>query len=174
MLCDSEDGDIIATFLRCKKKWSRAWRARYAITDDSAAERRAIRLAFPGLQAGEQEVDHFLCRTHSERTLNLHLAREDCKKSKDHLYTALYLRKSKLGCEESINAAIEVAPDDKTRKYIVNEWWKTRALWANYARQHSCILLQCMTTNAVESWHHSIKQHAEGELTIPLDLGVLY
>ena len=39
------------------------------MTDDSAIERRAIRLAFPGFNAGEQEVSHFLCSVHSNRIL---------------------------------------------------------------------------------------------------------
>lgn len=40
MLADAEDGDIIGEFLRLIKRWSRAWRLRYMITDDSAAEQR--------------------------------------------------------------------------------------------------------------------------------------
>ncbi|KAF8435878.1 hypothetical protein BGX38DRAFT_1216159, partial [Terfezia claveryi] len=39
------------------------------MTDDSAIEQRAIRLAFPSLNAGEQEVAHLLCSVHSNRTL---------------------------------------------------------------------------------------------------------
>ncbi|KAF8421730.1 hypothetical protein BGX38DRAFT_1239967 [Terfezia claveryi] len=39
------------------------------MTDDSAIEQRTIRLAFPGLNAGEQEVAHLLCSVHSNRTL---------------------------------------------------------------------------------------------------------
>ena len=30
----------------------------------------------------------------------------------------------------------------------------------------TCLLLQCMTTNAVESWHHSIKYAADGKATM--------
>lgn len=164
MLSSNEDGDIIEAFLICVKNWCRRWIPRYAITDDSAAEQRAVRLAFRGLDAGEQEVSHFLCRTHSERTLNRQLAGDRCKKSRDHLYKALYLRKTGGGCEDSITAALAAAPDQKTEDYIRREWWNSREKWANYARQHSCLLLQCMTTNAVESWHHSLKAHAEGEL----------
>lgn len=40
----------------------------------------------------------------------------------------------------------------------------TKQKWANYARQHSPLLLQCMTTNVVESWHASLKKHADGEI----------
>jgi len=38
------------------------------MTDDPAIEQHAIRLAFPGLAAGEQEVAHLLCSVHSNRT----------------------------------------------------------------------------------------------------------
>lgn len=67
-----------------------------------------------------------------------------------------------MGCEESIEAAIHAAPEDK-KEYIRREWWSTSHQWAYYARQHSCLLLQCMTTNSVESWHKSLKHHAEGK-----------
>lgn len=110
---------------------------------------------------GEIEVSHFLCRKHSERTLDQKLAGPKCKKAKKHLYDALYYRKTGPGCEDSIKKAIDAAPKDK-RNYIEQEWYQTRAQWANYACQHSCLLLQCMTTNAVKSWHASIKKHADG------------
>ena len=162
MLSSNEDGDIIVAFLRCLQKWCRAWHPRYAIIDDSAAEQRAVKLAFRGLRAGEQEVSHFLCRTHSERTLNRKLAGDKCKKSKEHLYRALYFRKTRGGAEDSVNEALAVAPDDVTHKYIKDNWYATLSMWANYARQHFCILLQCMTTNIVESWHASLKTHGGG------------
>ena len=63
MLSDNEDGDIIAAFLILIKKWcGGAWKLRYIITDDSAAEKRAVSLAFQGLIHGELKPDHFLCR----------------------------------------------------------------------------------------------------------------
>jgi hypothetical protein len=91
MLASNEDGDIIAAFLRQLKQWCRQrWNLRYIITDDSAAEQRAVNLAFQGLIAGEMEISHFLCRTHSERTLNRKLAGHRCKYARKHLYDALY------------------------------------------------------------------------------------
>ena len=66
------------------------------------------------------------------------------------------------GMEESPLAAIAIAPDDK-KASIKQEWWSTRRKWAYYARQHSFLLLQVMTTNAVEAWHHSLKTHAGGK-----------
>ena len=107
-------------------------------------------------------MDHFLCRKHSERTLKRELGGEACKQSFEHLYKALYYRFSSNGCMQEINAALAAAPDSK-KQYIRREWLSTRKLWAYYARQHSCLLLQVMTTNEVESWHHSLKIHAQGK-----------
>ena len=76
MLSNYEDSDIIDQFLQQIKQWCRGcWRFRYFITDDSAAEQRGVSLAFWGLIDREMEVSHFLCCTHSERTLNRKLAR---------------------------------------------------------------------------------------------------
>ena len=163
MLADAEDGDIIGEFLRQIKRWTRAWRLRYMITDDSAAEQRGVDLTFRGLIDDEMEVSHFLCRTHSERTLNKKLAGDVCKIAKKHLYDALYFRKTEPGCDDSLHKALKSA-FLKNRQYIQREWVLTKQKWANYARQHSCLLLQCMTTNAVESWHASIKTHADGDI----------
>ena len=162
MLTEYEDGDIIGDFLRQIKRWTRAWRLRYMITDDSAAEQRGVSLTFRGLIDGEMKVSHYLCRTHSERTLNRKLGGERCKIAKKHLYDALYFRKTEPGCDDSLKKALKSAPMEK-RQYIEREWVLTKQKWANYAHQHSCLLLQCMTTNAVESWHASIKKHADGE-----------
>ena len=165
LLSPTEDGNIVAAFLRKIKDWCGgrgAWPLRYIITDDSAAEQKAVRLAFRGLEEGEQQVDHFLCRKHSERTLKRELSAKTCKKSFEHLFQALYYRYSEQGCLDEINAAIAAAPDSK-KEYIRKWWLHTRRLWAYYARQHSCLLLQVTTTNPVESWHHSLKIHAQGK-----------
>lgn len=122
----------------------------YVVTDDSAAEQRGVRKAFWGLIDNDTEIDHWLCQKHSERSLKRALGADNCKESFEHLYRALYVRQSSMGCEEDIQAAIRVAPEQK-KEYIRREWWDTRRQWAYYARQHSCILLQCMTTNAVAS-----------------------
>ena len=41
------------------KKWTN-WKLHYVLSDDSGAEQRAFRLAFPGLVAGETEVNENL------------------------------------------------------------------------------------------------------------------
>ena len=165
MLSPTENGNIVSAFLRKIKAWCGgrgAWRLRYMITDDSAAEQKAVRLAFRGLEEGEQQVDHFLCRKHNERTLERELGAGNCKKSLEDLYKALYYRFSEHGCLEETNAAIHKAPDSK-KEYIRKWWLQTRKLWACYARLHSCLLLQVTTTNPVEPWHHSLEIHAQGK-----------
>jgi hypothetical protein len=54
-LLSHEFGELIAEFLLVIKKWV-TWKLRYVLTDDSAAEIKAFRLAFLGLAAGETEV----------------------------------------------------------------------------------------------------------------------
>jgi len=159
-LVSAEDGDIIAEGLLTIQQWikdqGKEWKLRYALTNDSAAEQRAIKLAFQGLLASQLEVTHLLCRVHSMRTLDRKLARGIDKEAKRHLVAALCNRKTSIGCDESINAAINAAPQDQ-KEYINKEWKATKAQWANYARMHSTLLLQVLTTNPVEAWHRALK-----------------
>jgi hypothetical protein len=56
-LLSHEFGELIAELLLVIKKWtSPNWPLRYVLSDDSGAEQRAFRLAFPGLVSGETEV----------------------------------------------------------------------------------------------------------------------
>jgi hypothetical protein len=56
-LLSHEFGELIAEFLLAIKQWTGGnWQLRYALSDDSGAEQRAFRLAFPGLATGETEV----------------------------------------------------------------------------------------------------------------------
>lgn len=87
------------------------------ITDDSATKQRAVKLAFRGLEADEQEIQHLLCRWHYEQTLKRELNTKNCKTAFEHLYKALYFRLTQPGCLESIHAAIAAAPEDM-RAYI--------------------------------------------------------
>ena len=66
---ERENSETIAYALQTVKQWC-GWQPRFVHTDDSAVEQLAIRRAFPGLQEGEQEVDHLLCTVHTMRTLS--------------------------------------------------------------------------------------------------------
>ncbi|KAI9704232.1 MAG: hypothetical protein M1836_007093 [Candelina mexicana] len=92
-------------------------------------------------KAGELEVSHLLCVFHSEQTLKRKLIGKECKKAYCHLRAALRYRRTGPGCEESINAAIDAAPEDK-KDYIYKEWWKTRKQWAMAYQSHFSLLLQ--------------------------------
>jgi hypothetical protein len=54
-LLSNEFGELIAKFLLVIKGWC-TWQLRYVLSDNSGAEQRAFRLAFPGLIHGEMEV----------------------------------------------------------------------------------------------------------------------
>ena len=74
ILASSESSEILAVGLRrIKQMCHYSWNLRYILTDDSAAEQKAVKLAFHGLIDGENEVSHLLCRVHSERTLDRNL-----------------------------------------------------------------------------------------------------
>ena len=168
LLSSSEDGDIVARFLQQMDIWCMGlWRPHFFMTDDSASEQKAVRIAFnEPVPTGMRPVENYLCRKHCEATIKRHLSAHDCKASYTHLFSALYYRTTKEGGDGEILKALEKAPDDKKKEYIRQQWWRTRRLWAHYARQHSPILLQVPTTNPVESWHSSIKKAPEDKLTM--------
>jgi hypothetical protein len=100
---------------------------------------------------------------HSERTLRRKLVGNACEKAREHLRSALYDRRTRRGCEESVEAAIRAAPD-RSKNYIRTRWLAHAERWANYARCDSALLQQIATTNAVESWHASLKRGLKKEL----------
>jgi hypothetical protein len=164
-LTEKEDADILVECLRQLKRWCggrSGWRLRYMLTDDSAAEQSAVKRAFPGLIDGEVEVDHLLCMVHSERTLKRNFAGPKYKKSLHHMIAALKYRRTKGGCMDSLQQALDALPegDIEKERYINKEWVQTASQWANYAREHSTLLMQVKTTNSVESWHSVIKSKA--------------
>jgi hypothetical protein len=54
-LLSNEFGELIAKFLLVVKGWC-TWQLRYVLSDDSGAEQRAFRLAFPGLIRDKMEI----------------------------------------------------------------------------------------------------------------------
>jgi len=148
-----QDSDIIATGLRKIKEWcGNQWLLRYILTDDSAGEQCAVRKAFPGLIAGEQEVTHILCTVHSERTMRRTLAGSRYEEVRKHLLVAMRVRRTQAGCMESVRAAIKASPKEKTA-YIEKEWLATCSQWAMYARQHSSLLIQVGQENLTMYLH---------------------
>ncbi len=74
---------------------------------------------------------------------------------------ALCNRRTEPGARDSVTKAIEVAASPEKAKYIRDNWLKTLPLWANYAREHSALLLQVLTTNPNEAYHRSLKALAK-------------
>lgn len=101
-----------------------------------AAEQRTVGLPFEILTV-DACVEHFLCRTYSERTLTRNMAGVQCKEAKSHFYIALYLHHTEAECEKSILAATATAPDHK-KAYIKQEWWSIRRKWAYYGSIYTC------------------------------------
>lgn len=128
LLAEFEDGDILAAGMKVLKQWAggvssdlQGWRFQYMITNDSAAEQRAVRLAFPGLEGGERVVTHLFCIFHLKQTLKQRLKGPSCEKSLCHFTAALKWQKTGSEVEESIQNAIDSASNPTIAKYIENE-----------------------------------------------------
>jgi hypothetical protein len=74
---------------------------------------------------------------------------------------ALCSRRTKFGALESTNQAIALAASPESADYIRNNWLPEIEKWANYARDHSPLLLQVTTTNPNEAFHRSLKALAK-------------
>ena len=83
------------------------------------------------------------------------------KKAREHLTAALCNRRTKAGATQSIEQAINAAASPNSAAYITANWSKNSEQWANYARDHSALLLQVTSTNPLESWHQAFKSHAK-------------
>jgi MULE transposase domain len=171
-LIQSEDGNSIGKAMSVVRDWTKEesgqdWKIRYCLTDDSAAEQRAVQIAFPKDDSIYGSVQHFYCKWHSKMTLDRQLSGEQLRQANEHLKAALFSRRTETGCDESIQAAIDSIPngtkirrrgkDWDPKKYIENEWKATKKHWANYARQDDYILRQVGTTGANEGWHNTLK-----------------
>ena len=88
------------------------------LTDDSAGEQRAVAAAFSGLSAGEQEVTHLLCTKHSDRTIQKKFPGRALASVARALRSALYQRRTRMGCEQSLEDALAAASTPKLRAYI--------------------------------------------------------
>lgn len=135
------EAGIIVDCLQKIRSWcgeEGGWNLRYFLTDDSAAEQKGFHEAFKGI---EPPVKCLLCSVHSRRTLQLNLGKSPAL---DHMVAALRARRTKAGCMESIQAAMEAA-NDKDRRYIERNWKDCTALWARYARDSVPLLAQVCT-----------------------------
>jgi hypothetical protein len=95
------------------------------------------------------------------RTLKRKLGSSADARARGHVMAALCNRRTEPGTRDSVAKAIEAAASPEKAKYIRNNWLKTLPLWANYARKHSALLLQVLTTNPNKAYHRSLKALAK-------------
>jgi hypothetical protein len=152
---ERENSETLSYALKMIKQWC-GWQPRYVLTNDSAMEQLAVRNAFPGLIAGEQEVTHLLCTMHSMRTLNKRFKAAEYQgifnKLRQAMYTSMRSKCLEL-CKEAITAAFDIG----MKNYIHSYWLESSEKWALYARNHSPLLLQVQSTNACGAWHRKLK-----------------
>jgi hypothetical protein len=67
-------------------------------------------------------------------------------------------KRTRIGCEDIIQQAISQCPVPTIQQYIVRNYQKNTRSWALWARQHSPLLLQVTSTNALESYHSELKR----------------
>jgi hypothetical protein len=130
------------------------WQPRYFIIDDSNIETKAIKDCFAGLLIGEQEVSIFYCKVHLARTLMRKLS---CEKKSFSLMLKAMNKLTRIGCEEVMYQAIEECKNQVTKTYLIKNWKSDTSKWGMWARQHSPLLLQNLSTNAIERYHREIK-----------------
>jgi hypothetical protein len=76
------------------------------------------------------------------RTLKKKLGTKADAKSRRHLMAALCNRFSLKGARDSVDEALKAAASPEKASYIRREWQASLPMWANYAREHSALLLQ--------------------------------
>ncbi|RHZ57021.1 hypothetical protein Glove_395g66 [Diversispora epigaea] len=122
--------------------------------DQSNIEANSIKLAFPGLKNGEQKCDSIFCTVYLMRTW---MSKIYEVKTRQKMIQAMYKR-TKIGCEDLIQQAINECPVPTIKQYISRYYKKNNQQWALWARQHSSLLLQVTSTNSLESYHSELKR----------------
>ncbi|RHZ84001.1 hypothetical protein Glove_86g96 [Diversispora epigaea] len=136
-----EDSDTVAEALKIIRRFVCSWKPRYFLSDQSNVEANGIAIAFPGLLKGEQNCEIIFCTVHVMQTW----------------MTKIYETK-----------AIDECQAPTVKQYILRNYIKNTNQWALWAhciegshgqqRQHSPLLLQITSTNAIESYHSELKR----------------
>ncbi|KAI9093459.1 hypothetical protein DFS34DRAFT_687754 [Phlyctochytrium arcticum] len=131
------------------------WIPNNVMIDQSHIENLGIRKAFPGMAAGEETPRIYYCKVHVMRTFMKHLTSHRATYAK--MMHALNKR-TRLGCRQLVDEAIAGAPAHMAT-YLKRNWTNMDHLecWSMGARQHSPVLLQITSTNALESYHKQLK-----------------
>ncbi|RHZ75009.1 hypothetical protein Glove_218g18 [Diversispora epigaea] len=118
------------TLIDSTHKTNNFWKFRYFLTDQSSIEAKSIVMAFPGLQKGEQECTMI----------------------------QVMHKQTKIGCEMLVQESINDCTLLPIKRYISRYYLKNIHQWALWAHQHSSLLLQVTSTNALESYHSKLKK----------------
>ncbi|KAI9102606.1 hypothetical protein DFS34DRAFT_683600 [Phlyctochytrium arcticum] len=140
------------------------WIPNNVMIDQSHIENLGIRKAFPGMAAGEETPRIYYCKVHVMRTFMKHLTSHRATYAK--MMHALNKR-TRLGCRQLVDEAIAGAPAHMAT-YLKRNWTNTDHLecWSMGARQHSPVLLQITSTNALESYHKQLKDVGKPTATL--------
>ena len=150
----NKNSHTVAEGLKIIKRFAYHWNPRYFLSDQSNIESNGIKMAFLGLENGEQECDIIFCTVHIMRTW---ISRIYHKKTRQKMIQAMYKR-TRIGCENLVQQAINECPIPTIKQYISRNYTRNIHQWALCARQHSPLLLQVTSTNALESYHSELKR----------------
>lgn len=150
----TEDSDTVGKALCLIRNRLCRWSPRYILSDQSSIEAKAVKKAFPGISAGEQECEVILCVVH---VMRVWLTKIYEKEPRDIMAAAMHKR-TKIGCEKLVQEAIKCSTVPAVRKYIERNYQKNTQQWGLWARQHSPLLLQVTSTNPLESYHSELKR----------------
>ncbi|GBB95980.1 hypothetical protein RclHR1_02660001, partial [Rhizophagus clarus] len=167
---NKEDSVTIAKGLKIARRFAHHWSPRYFLSDQSNIESNSIRMAFPGLKNGEQDCDIIFCTVYIMRTW---MNKIYDKKTRQKMIHAMHKR-TKIGCKDLVQQAINECSIMTIKNYITRNYTKNIYQWALWARQHSPLLLQVTSTNALESYHSELKrltfsQHGACHKIVELD-----
>ena len=166
----NEDSSTVAKALKIIRKFGCHWKPRYFLADQSHVEANSIKMAFPGLQNGEQECDVIFCTVHVMRTW---MSKIYDSKTRQKMIHAMH-KITKIGCESLIQQAINECPIPTIKQYIQRYYMRNTHQWALWARQHSPLLLQVTTTNPLESYHSELKKNTSSQYGLIGIISYLY
>jgi len=145
----AEDNDTVSAALLIVRRYELRWTPRYTLPDQSSVEANSVATIFPGIAGGEQECDVILCTVHVVR---LWMKKIYHPQTRNLMVFAMHKR-TKVGCETLVQEAIDACPLATIRQYISRNYQKNTKQWALWARQHTPLLLQVTSANALESYH---------------------
>ncbi|CAG8571756.1 15275_t:CDS:2, partial [Cetraspora pellucida] len=134
--------------------WDGTWKPRYFLADQSSIETKSIMTVFPGLSKDEQECDVIFCTVHVMRTWMNKIYESE---TRSKMIQAMHKR-TKIDCDMFVQKAINECTLSPVKKYISRYYSENTHQWALWARQHSPLLLQITSTNALESYHSELKR----------------